>query len=415
MIQGVTGIRTQISQTVLGDGAAGQALANDLFLPLDGEQVTGGRMVWQGRLSDLLDQISDHFNADWSYDGRIIRFSTEITRTFMLHALATELNTSDDVTGNDAEGSNLPGMSLDSSVAIDVWGEIEGAVDSIVGRQGEAVYSPSTGTITVTGNPEVLRRVETYLNKQNQMRLRRVSIAVKVIDVALANGFEINTSATGLVARILESASGNLRLNNATGDVLSFVQNGGAATAEDEFTAALSMSELVERVTIAHSGSVVTLSDQPAPLQVGRQIAYLARVSSTSGDTGQVSLEPDTVTEGLTMVVLPRILDRNRILMRLAVSIIDAEEPFAAFGTDDLQIQLPEINTTGFLQNAFMNTGETMVLAGFERKQNSYTDEGIPGGLFTGGNRGTERSRNITVMLLSSEILPEYNMTVINH
>lgn len=421
MIQSVTGIRVQIGQTVLGNGPRAQEEANNLFLPVDAEQVTGGRFVWQGRLSDLLNQLSDHFGSDWSYDGRLIRFSSEVTRTFMLHALATELNTSDDLSGNDAEGSSLPGMSLDSSISIDIWGEIEDAVNSIVGRQGEAVFSPSTGTITVTGNPEVVRRVESYLNKQNEMRLRRVAVAIKVLDVTLTNSYSVGASVDGVLSHIFESAGGGAVINAAGGGVFTIRRNNpkaasfSAAAASDSILSTLELSELVERVSIAHAGSVVTLSDQPAPLQVGRQIAYLARVSAVGGDTtGQLSLEPDSVTEGLTMLVVPRILDRNRILMRLSVSVIDAQEPFAQFGSGDLQIQLPEIATTGFLQNALMNTGETMVLAGFERKQDSYSDEGMPGGLWTGGTRSTDRSRNITVLLLTAEILPEYNMTVIN-
>jgi len=230
-----------------------------------------------------------------------------------------------------------------------------------------------------------------------------------------------------VIARILDNVAGRGAVSNA-GGVLTIQRNAtdsanfSAQLVNDEILSSIQLSEAVDRVSIVHSGAVVTLSDQPAPLQVGRQIAYLARISATSGDSGQVSLEPDTITEGLTMVVLPRILDRDRVMLRLAVSITDAQEPFAEFGEGGsggdgtgLVIQLPEVNTTGFLQNAFMHSGETMVLAGFERKQDSSSESGMPGGLWTGGDRATNRSRNITVLLLTTEILPEDGMTVINN
>jgi len=416
MIQGVTGMRVKVSQNILAGANAGRNAQPVVFLPVDAEQVTGGRFVWQGRLSDLLDQIADTFNADWHFDGRVIRFSNEVTRTFMLHALATEMATADSLQGGDAgEGGALPDLSLDSAITLNIWDEIEEALDTIIGDTGQSSFSPSTGTITVTGSPEVVRRVESYLQQQNQMRLRRVAIAVKVLDVTMANTFDFQTSIDGVLAEILTNVTGSGAVSSAGGVITVTRSNTGT----DAITSSLQLSELIERVSIQHSGAVVTLSDQPAPLQVGRQISYLERISSTAGDAGgQVSLEPGTVNEGLTMIALPRILDRDRILMRLSISITDAEEPFATFssgdGPDALSIQLPEIATTGFLQNAYINSGETMVLAGFERNQNSYSDEGAPGGLWTGGNRGTNRSRNVTVLLLTAEILPADGLTVIS-
>ena len=429
MIQSVTGIRTQISQSVLGENAAARALADVLFIPVDAEEVTGGRFVWQGRLTDLLDQLSDTFNADWTYDGRIIRFSNEVTRTFMLHALATQLSSDDSLESDDGgDGGTLPTLGLEGTSALDIWGEIQDAIQTIIGRTGEASFSPSTGTITVTGSPEIVRRVEQYLQRQNEMRLRRVAVAIKVLDVTVANNFNFSMDIQGTIAQILRNTPGNLVVNNA-GSVLTVARNDPGsqsfnnALENDEIVSTLQLSEEIERISIVHSGAVVTLSDQPAPLQVGRQIAYLERISSTGGDTGgQVSLEPGTVNEGLTMIVLPRIVDRDRIMMRLSVAITDAQEPFATFGQggenggggdDALVIQLPEIATTGFLQNAVIRSGQTMVLAGFERNQNSASDNGTPGGLWTGGSRDTNRSRNLTVLLLTSEILPEDGMAII--
>jgi type IVB pilus formation R64 PilN family outer membrane protein len=420
MIQSVTGIRVRQGQNVFNNAAAARGgELEGTFLPVDAEQVTGGRFVWQGRLSDLLDQLSDTFNADWHYDGRMIRFSDEVTRTFMLHALATEITTDDSLDGGDAgDGGTLPNLSLSSTSEFAIWDDIEEAIGVIIGTTGQASFSPATGGITVTGSPEVVRRVESYLKTQNERRLRRVAVAIKVLDVTLANNFNFQASLQGTIAAILDNVPGNAVMNNA-GSVITISRNdpGSAsfnpALANDELVSQLQLSEEIQRVSIAHSGAVVTLSDQPAPLQIGRQIAYLERVSSTAGDASQVSLEPGTVNEGLTMIALPRILDRDRILMRLSVSITDAEEPFATFTSGDLAIQLPEISTTGFLQNAYINSGETMILAGFERDQNSYDDTGAPGGLWTGGTRNTTRSRNVSVLLLTAEILPADGMTVI--
>jgi len=74
---------------------------------------------------------------------------------------------------------------------------------------------------------------------------------------------------------------------------------------------------------------------------------------------------------------------------------------------------LPEVETTGFLQNAVMTSGETLVLAGFEKQQDSASDTGSPGSFLFGGTRSTVRSRELTILLLTTEILPEEPITVI--
>lgn len=431
MIQSVTGIRVQMGQSVLGDNARSREIAATQFMPVDAEEVTGGRFVWQGRLSDLLDQVADAFGSDWSYDGRMIRFNSEVTRTFMLHALATTFsNTGAIESGAGDDSGSLPELDLNSDTPVGIWAEIEEAVESIIGRAGQVAFSPSTGTITVTGSPEILRRVERYLQQQNSMRLRRIAIAIKVLNVTLSNEFSFEADLQGMISEVINQTTG-LRAESLGADGLSLILRRNkpgttgftAADSEDAFLSGLELSEDIDRISIAHSGSVVTLSDMPAPLQVGRQIAYLERISS-SGDanSGQLSLEPGTVNEGLTMIAVPRIVEKDRVLLRLNVAITDAIEPFATFGqggangggqNDALLIQLPEIETTGFLQNAVLHSGEMMVLAGFERKQDSLDDRGAPGGLWTGGSRATNRSRNMTVLMITSEILPEEPMSVL--
>src|SRR5690606_5765299 len=107
-----------------------------------------------------------------------------------------------------------------------------------------------------------------------------------------------------------------------------------AAIDADRLVTELKADNRIERASVVHSGALVTLSDQPAPLQVGKQISYLKRTSSTSGDSGgSVSLEPGTINTGLMMTILPRIVEANKVLMRLSVAITDAQQPFATFGS----------------------------------------------------------------------------------
>lgn len=425
MVQAVTGLRATAEGMSTSNSESSANVAPTLFIPSDGEQVAGGRVVWQGRLSDLLNQAADVFGADWSFDGTGIAFSQQITRTFMLHALASELSLKGSVKSGSSgdSSSNLPEVEVASSSSMKVWDEIKEAVSTIMGENGKAAFSPSTGTITVSGSPDTVRHVESYLNQQNSLRLRRVAVAVKIISITASNDLDLSADLTGIIKRAFDQASlrtvGSATAGIALG-VLKKPTDASDITAidADRLVATLRADKNIQRASVVHSGALVTLSDQPAPLQVGRQISYLKRTSSTSGDTGgSVSLEPGTVNTGLMMTILPRIVESNRILLRLSVAITDAQKPFATFGAGSgataVSIQLPEVETTGFLQNAVMTSGETLVLAGFEKKLNAAEDDGTPGAWFLGGTKSANRSREITVMMLTSEILPEDPITVI--
>ena len=408
MIQSVTGIRVTVGNNVYED-TLGEDLRARTFLPSGGEEVSGGRIVWSGRLENLLDQLSDTFGGEWSYDGSKISFASESTRTFMLHALANQMT----VTGTAGTGgstTNVPQLSVDGTTTLEMWGEISEAVERMIGDQGVASFSPTTGAITVTARPEVTRRVENYLRYQNSMRLRRVAISVKVLSVRTSDNYDYGVDVSSVIKAALGDSIGAVTNINDGGISFTLDKN---ATGSGDVTAALEAEEGIQRASIKHSGSLVTLSDQPAPLQVGRQIAYIERVSASTGDGGSASLEPGTVDVGLFMTVLPRIVENDKILMRLSVAVTDAQTPFRFFEAGDTRIELPEIETTGFLQNAVVNDGETLVLAGFEKGQNNTQDDGTPGGLWTGGDRSVSRARDLVVLLINAEILPEEPFTVV--
>ena len=409
-IQKVTGL------SVIVDKTSGESVTRSRFLPSDGLQVTGGRVVWQGSLEDLLNQMADEFDAGWTYKNGMIRIYQEISKTFMLHALAADVTVSGSLeAGASSSGGSLPEVGIEDNATLDIWDEIEETINNILDDQGRVSMSPSTGTITISASPTLVSRAEEYLRKQNRLRLRRVAVSVQVLAVDVNN-----TSSYGfdLFAQI-ENAIGSqpFELSNTNGSLnVGIIRKSDlGAGAVDDFSALLSASEDINRVTVSNSGAVVTLSDQPAPLQIGRQITYLERVSSSTSDGGTgVSLEPGTVDVGLTMNILPRVIEDNRVLMRLALALTDAEEPFETFTSSDATIQLPEIETTGFLQNAVLSQGETLVLAGFERRQAGISDDRYLSWLF-GGTRTLDRNREMTVLLISAEILPEEPMQVIDN
>lgn len=413
MIESVTNIPVRVSNNIYESSLG--SIAERKFLPTGGQEVSGGRIVWSGSLQNILNQLSNQYSSEWEYNNNMIVFKSEHTKTFMLNALSNEMKLTDNTSSTAGGGeSNVPEIKLDGTTTLEIWGEISGTIESIIGDAGKVTFSPSTGSITVTARQDVLRRVENYLRYQNQKRLRRIAVSVKVLSIETSDTSEYGFDISGVIKAALGNGltvSGSS--NGSDGLDFSILKNPTGANSSGDVTAAISATEGVQRVNIVHSGSLVTLSDQPAPLQVSRQIAYLERVSSSGGEASSVSLEPGTIDVGLFMTVLPRIVEDDRILMRLSMAITDADRNFRTFGTDELQIELPEIDTTGFLQNAVMGDGETMVLAGFEKSTNSLDGDTNPFGYLLGGSQSTNRGREMLVLLINSRILPEQPLTVI--
>jgi type IVB pilus formation R64 PilN family outer membrane protein len=437
-IQAATGMRVMVdlaANTATAGGGAGAAagvgvgdIADGRFLPVDGLEVTGGRTLWQGKLSNLLDQVSDRFDAEWKYSNNTIHISQQVIRTFMLHALAGSTDVGGSVkTGTTGAEGGLPQQSVDSTSKLVVWDEIQKTVDSIVGTKARATYSPATGTITVAGYPSAINAVEGYLRMQNKLRLRRVALEAKVLSVQLNKNYDNNfdvdlvirdafngqpfvfssKEAQGLdVGRTI--AGGIFKGTDAAVAAAGGIGAGGEVINNSRFVIN-ALSAVANRVSVEYSGTLVTLSDQPAPLQVATKRSYVARVSGSATDgASSTTLEPGTIDIGLSMNLLPRVIEQDRIMLRIALGITDLVQ-LREFSSGGSSLQLPEIDTTGFLQNAVLRTGETLVLAGFEQKNANDTQQGTghPGNWLLGGGETYGQGRAIRVLMITANVLPE--------
>lgn len=428
-IQAATSIRVMVEpgQAILSPSGSslsgGAGVVEPRFLPADGLEVTGGRMVWQGKLSNLLDQIADRFDAQWTYTGKAIQLSQHVTRTYMLHSLAGVIGIGGSVkTGSTNTDSGLPQQSVDTITKLSMWEEIQKSMESIIGTKARSSFSPATGTITVSGYPSAVKQAEDYLRMQNKLRLRRVAIETRVLSVNLRKDFE-NRLDMDLIFKEAFNGQG-FRFTTApdvqspggqliTGGVLSALP-GGATQGSAAFTIK-ALNVIADDVTVEHTGSLVTLSDQPAPLQVATKRDYVKRVSASTVDAGTTtSIEPGTIDIGLTMNVLPRVIEQDRIMLRVALGITDLVA-LTNFTSGDSTVQLPEVETTGFLQNAVLQSGETLVLAGFERQnaQERASGVGAAWNMLMGGAQTYGKGREMRVLLIRAVVLPEEPIDVV--
>ncbi|MGE3769677.1 MAG: hypothetical protein AB7G06_01865 [Bdellovibrionales bacterium] len=395
----------QASSTSSGDGAAPMTVA------------------YEGPLSGLLDTVAGHFGVSWKYDGAAVVMSRYETRTFVVEAMAGKAEFTDGLQADTGGGSSsttaTTGASSGTSsldqksqltATLDYWTELQETVTTILGGVGAVKGSPSSGTITVITTPEIMRTVAQYIDNENARSTRQVAITVELFTLSLNDSENYGVDFTMLFQDAdwpsLGFAGPPIRLSEDDGgqglsvQVLSPTSKWNGTEA---FVRALSTLGNVSRVARI---PMTTLNNRPASRRIGRDVGYLASVStSQSGDSNflQSTLTPGVVREGFSLQVTPRILGDGRMLVQYSLSVIDLIN-IAAFPEEgDNQVQLPETSSRVFVQQALLNNGDSLVLSGFDDDKITADNSGFanPYNWVLGGSVRNSKLRDISFVTIT--------------
>lgn len=393
---------------------------------------------WDGKpLEGLLNVVTSRFGVSWKrVDGVISIFYLD-TRAFNIYAIPSTIDMTSVVQSGTTSAAGVSGetgssggiagnsgstqttsVSNKSSITDDIAKNISAMLTPGVGRMTqpskEGGLSSSTGTILVTDTPEVLDRIDSYLNGENKNITRQVLLNVKVLSVTLTDKDSLGID-WGLVYKSLSGKYG-INLKNAfqadpssvsgSVSILDTATGGAAAYAGSNLLInALSQQGRVSTVT---SPSVTTLNLQPVPVQVARQTSYLASVQTTN--TAQVgsttSLTPGTVTTGFNMNLLPYVMQDNNLLLQYSIN-LSALQRIRQVTSGGSTIEIPEVDNRIFSQKVRLKSGETLVLSGFEQSIDTGNKQGVgnPNNIVLGGGLGSDNRRDVVVVLITPIVM----------
>ena len=178
--------------------------------------------------------------------------------------------------------------------------------------------------------------------------------------------------------------------------------------------------------SLVTSGTVTTLNNKPAPIQVTQKQNYIAEMtktnSGTDGNNYDISVTTEEIETGFTLDVLPRILEHGSMLLMFNMTLSDllSLEKVEFGNADDNQyIQNPKVESRAFTQEVAMTSGESLILTGFEKVSNSTTKEGTGSATnsLLGGSATATKDRSVLVIILTPVILdtplvPESRMSM---
>lgn len=381
-------------------------------------------LQYQGTLKGLLDLVGSRLNVFWRHEDDGVIFYQYDTRNYMVAVIPgeTELEASvSNESGQDGGGSGTSETTTSSTQSstqstamtgtFGVWGEMQEAVEAMLSETGVMAMSATSGSVTVTDNPMVLKRVGEYIDNLNDVMTRQVVVSVKVYNVTRnnADALGINwdtvyTALNGDYSIGFDSAESSGLAGDSSELTATVLSPTSAFQGSNAILRALSTQGKVSLVT---SASVMTLNNQPVPVQVAQQTTYLASSGiigsgfSNDNDNGLggtgTELRPGTVTTGFGMNILPRILDSQQLLMQYSID-LSSLDSLDDITSGSQRIQAPNISTRNFMQRVALQSGDSLVLTGFEGVSNdSFRGQtvGIP-------NEGrAESERNMTVIVMT--------------
>jgi len=378
-------------------------------------------LAYEGSLSGLLDQVAAHFGVNWNYDGTTIAFSKFETRVFVLEAMPGKGKFSDSVGGGGGSsgggssggGGGGGGATLTQELKLesdlDVWSEIGGTINAILGGTGSAIVSPSVGTITVTTTSDVMKNVARYISEQNQRLVRQIAINIDVYTADLENEDDVNNQLTAALKSIKPFTFTGVAAPTFAGSAADMskltigIINNDNASANNVLTA---ISKISNNVRVAQF-PMTTLNNVPITRRVGKDTSYLAS-SSTTVDNGSstTTLTPGTVQEGFAIQITPRLLTDGRILLQYSLNLTDLVK-ISSFTSNSSSVQLPEITTRVFVQQSLLRSGSTLVLAGYSQDQVSQNANGTldPYNILLGGGIGNDKKKTLLLIAITPQEL----------
>ncbi len=381
-------------------------------------------LAYEGPLSGLLDQVAGHFGVNWRYDGASINFSKYETRVFVIEALPGTQKVKDGIKdasaggGGGLSGSSSSTSSLEQTSSMDVefkvWEELSESVASMLGGVGSSIVSPSSGTLTVTTTPEIMRMVAKFVEEENKRMSRQVGINVEIYKVALKEntdfGFKFNT-----VLRRMADLGGNVTgLAGAPKAItgggtlsLAILNPNTVGEVSGLFTALSSIGDTSQVAQFP----MTTLNNRPVSRRIGHDRTYLASVQSEQSQTStQVTYEGAVIPEGFSLQLTPRLLDDGRIMLQYSLSIIDIDKvdtfPEKASATQT-QIQLPTTTNRVFVQQSLLKSGSTLIIGGYDDETAGQDSQGVwsPFNYLLGGGSNTMTSHTMLFMAITPQVL----------
>ena len=362
-------------------------------------------------LEEIFDLLLADNNLFYSYQNSVLKVKGIETKTFKIDYITSVrtgkaiLNASVQSTSGNGRNSASDENQITTNESFNFWKGISKDILSIAnsGSEDYVVKTPiinqNAGLVTVTGTPEQLKRIKSYLDDIKKRLDKEVLIDVSIISVILdkahTSGIDWTQFAmavnkptspvTSTLSGVTEgvntakfSASGDrlfhLAWNNAFfnfTNTISFTMNG-----------LLNFLKTQGYSKVVSNPKILTLNNQQALITIGDNVNYRIPETSPANTGGTITTTSYTnasIFVGILLNIMPQISDNNEIMLRINPSI----SSFKYAEDNQKQTQPREIapDTTEKKLSTVVRVkdGDTIILGGLIGKSSDIAKSGIVG------------------------------------
>lgn len=336
------------------------------------ESMKPKRINFKGDLRGFVDYIGKIFGVYATLDkNNLIQVSYFQTKTYSLDQFFDGNKSSASLTigGTEGTGTGLTG-STESTVESNTWEAIETYLDDMIGNDGTSTILEDFSIVKVTARPWIISDIDKLFERLKLESQMQVAVQYRVISLSkrkldqLAGKFGL--SLTGDNFTVASDIIDAIALNSVSGGV-TFSKRNTVSGRLDAIVQAISQDVVSE-------GQFVGLPNRVMPINLTTTTSYISEISNeTNNDlNSQVqSIQTDEIQTGLSMLILPKVLDDGRIQLTSGFT----EKKLISLEKTD-GIQLPTVDEKETLSTVTINSGSVELIALYKGNTQS-TQKGL--------------------------------------
>lgn len=374
------------------------------------DRIEVGAFEYTGDFAGFLDRLARNHDIGWHFDGGTIQLTSQVVRVYEVamqpgtHGFTARINNQSGggSEGADSYADSTGGISSEVGSEQDPWEDIQDALEKML--PGEAYFSVNDafGSVTVVAPPSVQARVADYIETVNEILERQVALNVSVFTLELSDeaslGFNMNAVYESLSDGYGIGVSGPLLSTEDAGQFTASVLEGADSRWEGS-TALLRALRDWGETSLVTSTTGVVLNGQEFPITDINRRTYLERRSVNQVVNAGVSAEliPGQVVTGFSMLVSPQILSGDELLLQYSFTLSNLID-LVRLAEGEESIQGPDVDERSFTQRSKMPMGSTLVIAGFQRDEDTKNQRGGA----TGYQRDTSQSKSLVFVTITA-------------
>lgn len=266
-------------------------------------------------------------------------------------------------------------------------------------RNAVIVADKDRNALLIVATPGEYASIEAALRKLDTPP-KQVAIEVQIAEVSLSGALQFGLQS--YFQGKLEGGQNRLTSADGLGQIV-----GGAFTytwkRSDAIKAILNMSDSRDKIRTLAQPTLITIENQKATFNAGKQISVRTQSSSNLGTTATTTDSFQYISTGISINVTPRVSGNN---VFLEITQENSDAGVAAEGNPN-----PPITKRSASTNVMVVSGDTMLMGGLFQDNSRNSTSGLPflsaipavGGLF--GSQTWQSDRTELVLLITPQIM----------